>query len=250
MLSFDNGRPIARIETGKYKGKIVFVDSEEKADGPKYSKIDLRKNRLQPLLDPEARNIAYIAGPSGSGKSTYASTLAATFKKLFPKKDIYFFSRKPWEEDPAFKAIKPIQVKMDESIVKNPILLEDIEPGSLLIFDDVSTLNGKKLRDTVFALMEDVMEVGRARKLDMIITNHLILPNSRQFARTVMNELHSLTIFGRAGSAYQIKYALQKYFGMSQKQIEEVMSIKSRWVTVFKNYPITVMHENGAYILQ
>jgi len=248
-LNFEEGRPIAKIETGKYAGKIIYAEADDKISGPKYSRIDLRENRLSPLLDPELRNIAYIAGPSGSGKSTYASVLAGTFKKLFPKKDIYFFSRKPWEEDPAFKKIKPIQVNINESLVNNPIVMEDIEPGSLLIFNDVGTINGKKLRDAVFHLMMDVIEVGRAKKFDMIITNHLILPNTREFARTVMNELHSLTSFGKSGSAYQIRYALQNYFGLSKKQIEEILNLPSRWFTIFKSFPVCVMYEHGAYIL-
>jgi hypothetical protein len=248
-LSFEDGRPIAKIITGKYKGKVIFIDADENAPGAKYSKIDLRKNKVQPVLDPEIRDIAYIAGPSGSGKSTLASKLALTFKKLFPKKDIYFFSRKNWEEDPAFKKIKPIQVIIDKALVEDPIVMEDIDPGSLLIFDDVSTITNKAQKDSVYGLIKDVLEVGRARKLDMIITNHLINPNDREFARTILNELKSLTVFPKAGSAYQIRYALKNYFGLSKKQIDEILRIKSRWVTIYKTYPMTILYENGAYIL-
>ena len=250
MLSFNNGRPIARITTGKYKGKIIYIDEKEEAEGPHYQKIDLRKNKLEPLLDPEYRNVVYIAGPSGSGKSTYASVLANTFHKLFPKKDIFFFGRKSPKEDPAFaKNKKIIPVPIDANIVNNQVFLEDIDKGSLVIFDDVGTIHNKAQKDAVFHLMNDLMEVGRAKKIDVIITNHLINPEDRRFGRTVLNEMHSITIFGRSGSSYQINYVLKKYFGLDKKQIKEILELPSRWVTVYKTYPLAVLHEHGAYIL-
>lgn len=250
-LNFENGRPIARIETGKYAGKIIYVTDEEDPKGGQYQKIDLRKNRLEPLLDPEYRNIAYIAGPSGSGKSTYAGTLVRMFHKLFPKKNIYFFGRKSIDDDPAFKSVlKHIkQVPIDDKLAANPVQMEDIEKGSLIIFDDVGTIYDKHQKEAVFKLMEDLMEVGRARKLDLIITNHLVNPNDRKFARTVMNEMQSITLFGRSGARYQIEYALKKYFGLSKPQIEDILRLPGRWFTIFKSAPITVMHPHGAYVL-
>ena len=251
MLSFNNGKPIARITTGKYKGKIIYVDEKEDAEGPHYQKIDLRKNKLEPILDPEYRNVNYIAGPAGSGKSTYAAQLTETFHKLFPKKHIFFFGRKGIDEDPAFKkVVKHIkQVPIDGKLAANPVMLEDIDKGSLVIFDDVSTIYDKAQKDVVFKLIMDLMEVGRARKIDMIITNHLINPQAREFGRTVLNEMHSLTVFGRSGSRYQIEYALKKYFGLDKKQIDELLKLPGRWFTIFKSYPITVLHPHGAFVL-
>lgn len=251
MLSFNDGRPIARITSGKYKGKIIYVDEEEKAEGPHYQAVDLRSNLLDPVLDPEHRTINFIAGPSGSGKSTYAGKLAETFHKLFPKKHIFFFGRKSIDEDPAFKSIvKSIkQVPIDENLVRNPVVLEDIDKGSLCIFDDVGTIYDEAQKTVVFKLMEDLMEVGRARKIDLIITSHLVSPNDRKFARTVLNELHILTVFGKSGSRYQIEYVLQKYFGMAKKQIDKALNLPSRWLSVIKSYPMTVMYAHGAYVV-
>lgn len=256
-LNFDEGRPIGRIETGKYKGQIIYVRGFDDSDDPNkkasgYTKIDLRQNRVQPLMDPEIRNINYITGPSGSGKSTYAAMLAEMFHKLFPKKDIYFFGRKPIDEDPAFKKIvKHIkQVPIDDALAQNPVHMEDIEKGSLVIFDDVGTIYDKNQLLAVFKLMEDLMEVGRARKIDIIITNHLVNPNDKKFGRTIMNEMQSITVFGRSGSRYQIEYALKKYFGLSKNQIEDIFRLQSRWVTIFKSAPMAVLHQHGAYVLE
>jgi len=251
-LNFENGRPIARIDTGKYAGQIIYVNSQMQEKGSNYEKIDLRQNKLEPILDPENRTVTYIAGMSGSGKSTYAAGLAKIFHKLHPKKDIYFFGRKSIDEDDAFKNIvKSIkQVPIDNVLAMNPVQLEDIESGSLVIFDDVSTIYEKAQKDAVFKLMEDLMEVGRARKIDVIITSHLITPNDRKFGRIILNEMQTLTLFGKTGAKYQIEYVLEKYFGLTKKQINDILKLDSRWFTLYKQAPLVVLYEHGAYLLQ
>jgi hypothetical protein len=64
-----------------------------------------------------------------------------------------------------------------------------------------------------------------------------------------MNEMQSMTVFPKSGSAQQIKYALKTYFGLDKNQIENIINLPSRWVTIFKGFPQTVMYENGAFIL-
>jgi hypothetical protein len=64
-----------------------------------------------------------------------------------------------------------------------------------------------------------------------------------------MNEMTSVTIFPKSGSAQQIRYALTTYYGLSKQQVQNILNIRSRWVTVYKSYPMTVLHEKGAFIL-
>jgi len=248
-LSLTDGTPIARIISGKYKDKLIFIDGDESADGPHYAKIDLKKSKLEPIINPDQRGVYVVGGPSGSGKSTYAAVLAKSFKKIHPKKDIYFFSRTDVKDDPAYKKIKPIQVKIDETILNDPILIEDIDKGSLLIFDDVNTIHDKKIKGEVLHLIQDVLEVGRKMNLSIIITTHLINPVEKAFARTMLNEVQYLTFFPRGSSAFQIRYVLTSYFGADKKQIDEILKLPSRWVTISKLYPPVIMYDGGCYTL-
>lgn len=252
MLNLKDGQPIARIDSGKFKNEIIYLKADD-VDPDDYSgceKIDLRKNALTPILNTDERQIAYVSGPSGSGKTTYAVELATTYKKIFPKNDIYLFSRTDYKEDPAYAKLKPIQIELDDSLIDEPIDIEtELTGGSLVIFDDCATINDREIRRAVNDLIEDIMEVGRKLKIWMILTSHLVNMNDRKLGRTVMNELQTFTFFPKSGSAYQIRYCLKNYFGMSNKQIDEILKLKSRWVTVKKGYPQCVMYRHGVYLL-
>lgn len=251
MLNLKDGQPIGKIDRGKYKGEIIYIDRKD-ADEDDYSgcqEINLRKNTLSPLMNTDERQVSYIAGPSGSGKTTYAVELATSYKKIFPKRPIYVFSRADIKDDPAFKKLKVMQFTIDDSLAEDPIDITELEKGSLVIFDDCSTIGDKKIRDAVTHLIMDIMETGRKMGIWLILTNHLVNPNERRLGRTIFNEMQSFTFFGRSGSAYQIRYALKNYFGMDNKQIDKILKLKSRWVTVLKQYPTTVVYRHGAYIL-
>ena len=247
-LSLNDGQSIGKIATGDYKGKIIFIDADQKAAGQHYNEIKLGKNTLTPLPDMDKRGIYYVAGFSGSGKSYYASQLAMAYKKVYPDRLIYFFSRLPWEDDKAYAKLKPIQVDIAKVLGDNPIQSEDIEKNSLVIFDDVATINDKNLQKAVLHLMTDIMEVGRKLGLTLIITNHLINPTDKNFGRTVMNELTSLTVFP-TGSYSQVYYALNTYFGMTKKEVNRIMNLPTRWITVYKTAPLVVMHQHGCFTL-
>ena len=251
MLTLDDGQPIGKIKGGKYDGEIIFLNSEDfdEEDYNGCQKIDLRRNKLKPLMNTDARQVCYIAGPSGSGKTTYAVELAKSYHQIFPKRPIYVFSRTDVKNDPAFKGLKIMQVKLDETLVSDPIDITELEKGSLIIFDDCNTIGDRDIKKAVDALVIDIMEVGRKLGIWLILTNHLVNPNEKKFGRIVMNEMQSFTFFPRSGSAYQIRYCLKNYFGMSKKQIDDILALKSRWVTVLKSYPQCVVHIHGAYLL-
>jgi len=246
MLNYKTGRPIGLISSGKKKGEIIYIDAENK-DG--VDQIDLGKGNVVPIMNPEAREVDYIAGPSGSGKSSYAAMLAKSYHKLYPKNDMYIFSRDDATKDPAFKKLKLKQVMLDDSIVDDPIDIDEVAGGSLIIFDDTGTIIDKRIKEAVDKLIMDIMETGRKKDISLILTSHLVNPNERKFSRTVLNEMQALTCFPSSGSSYQIKYVLKMYFGLDNKKIDEILKLNSRWVTIYKNYPMTVMYEHGAFTL-
>ena len=247
-LGFDKGKQIAVVVSGPKKGKKVYIHTDDDNDDG-IRDINLGNGKLFPTMDKENRSVNYIAGPAGSGKSTYAVALALTFQKEFPGNDIYIFSRTNHKDDPAYKKLKATQVTLDESILENPIDLDEIESGSLIIFDDCNTIGNKEIKNEIDRLIMDILEVGRKMDINIILTNHLVNPNERKYARTVMNELQNFTFFPQSGSWYQVHYCLKNYFGLDNKQIDEIKHLKSRWVTVMKNYPMAVLHEHGAYLI-
>lgn len=232
--------------------------SEESEDGGQIGHISTigreyipRTGKLIPLPNFQERFVEYISGPSGSGKSTVASQLAQQFKIMYPGKPIYIFSRTDAKKDPAFLKLRPIQIDIDETMIDNPIDItkEVTEGGCLMIFDDCNTIHNDKVKKEIDKLMSDAMEVGRKLDCNIIITNHLVIPNEKKFARTMLNEMNMLTIFPKSGSSQQIKYALKTYYGLNNKQIDKILESPGRWVRISKTYPQYVLNEHGAYIL-
>lgn len=251
MLSFaDCGKPIAKIGEDilsiKTENDYCSDDDSEDDIGDDYDTDD----EVEPLLDFETRQVAYIAGPAGSGKSTMSVKMIKRFLKIHPDKQFFLFSRSSYKDDPAFNGMRVNQVMLDQSLLEQPIdITKELPGGAILLFDDVNTILDDKVKKAVEKLMADIMEVGRKFGVWIVITSHLVLPSEKKFARTVMNELHTLTVFPKSGSAQQIRYALKQYFGLSKDQIERIIQLPSRWVQISKSYPMYVVYEHGAYIL-
>lgn len=253
MLSFaDCGKPIAKIYDD-----VLFLrtDNDNCSDSEYDSEDDIgdeyeTDDEVEPLLDMETRQVAYIAGPSGSGKSTMAVKMIKRFLKVHPDKQFFLFSRSSYKDDPAFRGMRVNQVMLDESLIKEPIdITKELPGGAIILFDDVNTILDDKIKKAVEKLMADIMEVGRKFGVWIVITSHLVIPSEKKFARTVMNEAQTLTVFPKSGSAQQISYALKQYFGLTKKQIDTIIQLPSRWVQISKSYPMYVVYEHGVYIL-
>lgn len=279
MLSFSDGKPIAHIIGGPLNNEIIFIRTEE--DEPpkkccrKCSKLCYRKQcckkcslckeeiikdignsfklkdgKLFPLMNTDARSVNYIAGPSGSGKSTFAGNLIEEYRKIFPEKELFIFSRTDAMNDPALKKLKGSQIEISNNLIEEPIDIEkELSGGCVLLFDDCNTIQNAKFKKAVDDLIADILETGRKLGITIIITNHLVIPNEKKIARTILNELQYITVFPRSGSAQQITYALKTYFGLTKKQIETILQLPSRWVTISKSYPMYVIYEKGCYLV-
>lgn len=65
--------------------------------------IKFNSNKCMFLPDTVKRNIVYVAGASGSGKSYVSAEYARNYHLLFPKRNIFLFSKKG--SDPAFDCL-------------------------------------------------------------------------------------------------------------------------------------------------
>jgi hypothetical protein len=46
-----------------------------------------------------------------------------------------------------------------------------------------------------------------------------------------------------------LKYLLENYFGLLQKEIDNLKSIPSRWVTILQSYPTIAITKKSYFIL-
>ena len=203
------------------------------------------------LPDIETRQVLYVAGPSGSGKTEFSLQYIRNYLNINKNKDFYLFSRTPWEDDPAYKKLKlkPKQVIIDERLIDDPVdIADELVEGCIIFFDDCNTIHNDKIKKEIDKLMADIMEVGRKMQIYIVISNHLVIPNEKKFARTVLNEMNVMCVFPKSGSRYQIEYCLKNYFGYSKGQIKEFLDTDSRWVCFYKNYPQIVITQYEALI--
>lgn len=200
--------------------------------------------RVQPLPRFDKTERCYIAGPTDSGKSFYTARYLEQMVKVFPNKPIYLFS--DVKEDENLDHIENlIRVDMDELKDLDEIRPEDYE-DSICVFDDIDSLE-KKMYKLVSHFRDKLLRRGRHDNIGVVITNH----NLTNYAdtRVIMNEASSITFFIKSSGTDQIKYTLKKYCGLSTAEVKKVLSLASRWCTVYKNYPKYVMYEKGVYVL-
>lgn len=235
--------PFILVRGGKADGEIIYVDLEDSRGQGKPSVI--KREAIKEIgcedgnffqIPNEKTRCLLVAGPSGSGKSTYVKNYASMWKKLRPEAKIYLISRV--ENDPSLDGLEVQRVFLSEDLVTCPLEVEECQPGSMVIFDDCDAMSSKKLTDAIYKFQIQLLEIGRHMDIQVVITSHLIIgAKSQAQARTILNEHQSLTIFPGSGSAAQISFALGKYYGMTKKQINKILNMDSRWVTLIKVYP-------------
>jgi hypothetical protein len=228
-------RPIAFVK-GKSKKDDEVVYLHEDASINSFES----KERLNLYPPPKGkRQVVYVAGSSGSGKSFWTSEYIRSFLRYKPKSSVYLFSA--LSEDPAFddleRAKKVHRIKIDAKLIADPISIKDeIEPDSLLIFDDIDTL-AKSLLKEVHRIIHAVGEIGRHFAISMVVISHLINGSDRNFTRSIHNESMYTVLFPRGCSKYQLLYFLKNYIGLSTTEGKRVCSVNSRHVMISKNYP-------------
>ena len=142
----------------------------------------------------------YITGPSGSGNSTYTRKYLEQYVKQFKGRQIYLFSSPPSDE--SLDKIKPKRIKLDESLHTDPIKVQEFNE-SVCIFDDIDLISDKKIREAVYNILNQILEIGRHFKIHCIVTNHL--PTNGKDTRRILNEAHTVTYFPHSAGGH-IKY--------------------------------------------
>lgn len=258
--------------------KRIYNSCMEVINARKGKEFFLDDGILQPLpinIEDQVDN-GFVVGPSGSGKSVYIAKWLIEYKHMFPKNNIFLFSRK--SEDKAFDVIPDIKrvnlnntfinfmstidtldknneegdsnKSNDEDSDKNSTEDEDslnIFGNSCCIFDDIDTIPSKKIMELVKQLRDDMLETGRSKNIYVISTSHLILDYKN--TKKNLNEANFITLYPSQGAKQQIKEMLRRYQSLTTIQIARILSLPSRWVTIYIKAPQYVIYETGSYFL-
>lgn len=247
------GRPIAIIKGGKYDGKIIYVDSDTKQEEekeemekiPTFKELKLPSDAVfQPIPDKtKERDCHFISGASGSGKSTWTKKFVKEYQKQHKKNPVYLFSRK--KEDENLDDAKPLRIKIEDNLIEDPLKMEDFK-NSLVIFDDTDIISNKIHKAIVDHLRDEILQGGRSINVSSIITNHNF--TGREL-KTVLNECHTITVFP-ANYNRGMKYLLEEYLGIDKKIINKIRKANTRWITIFKNFPMVILEEREIYLVK
>jgi hypothetical protein len=233
-----NIQPKDEVILQYYKEALDKIDNYSKKD------FKIHDGELIPLPRINGRECLYVCGPSESGKSTYIGKYAQEYKQVFPNNNIYVFSR--LSEDEPIDELDPTRIEINNELIQDPIQPSELS-NSLVIFDDTDTIPDKKLNEAIQKLKNDLLETGRHNDVHVITSSHLV--TNYKETRKVLNECNSITFFPSSGSAHQITYCLKNYFGLNKQQINHILALPSRWVTIYKNYPQYVLYSKGIYLL-
>ena len=192
--------------------------------------------------DKAKRDTLYVCGPNQAGKSTYVAEYLRNFHKAHKDMPILLFSK--LEEDSVLDDIDAVERVVCEELPEEFNIEEYAD--TMCVFDDIDQFS-KDISNTLIGMINEILCNGAHHGISIVITNHLLSDYKK--TRTILNEVSCITVFPHSGCSYQLKDVLKRYVGMEKKQIEKVANTPSRWVTIFKDYPLVVLHQKGCYIV-
>ena len=101
------------------------------------------------------------------------------------------------KEDESLESVKPQRFKIDDSLHEDPIKIEDLK-DSIVIFDDIDVISNKKIKEAVYNILNQVLEIGRHYKISCIVTNHL--PTNGNWTRRILKESSCFVYFPASSS--------------------------------------------------
>jgi hypothetical protein len=243
-MSFNSdkkGKAIVTIKGGKFNGKTIYLSDDPVSDSglhKSFDKLEVTDGTFQVLPNKKSeRDVGMIVGKSGSGKSYWIKQWVKEYKKMHKDRPIFLFSS--LLEDKSLDEIEPQRMKIDDSLLTDPIEADELE-NALVIFDDIDALTNKKQKEAVYTILNKILTIGRHFNTSVLITSHLANGN---LLKTILNELHFFVYFPQSTTRTTL-YVLENYIGVSKKMFPLIKATRSRWACVFNNYPSSIITEH------
>ena len=232
---------------GCHSNKVIFVNNNPKTKvrNPMTELVVKENERVQMIPNKKKeRIISYVSGQSGSGKSYFTNKLAEEYHSMYPKRPIYLFSLLTDDKSIKCKQIK--RIKLDENFLKTELSLGDMK-NCLIIYDDVDTIKNKHIQGKLFHILDTLLQCGRHSNTSVVYVSHL--PCNGKDTKMILAECNNITIFPQTLGNRALRYLLGEYFGLDNKQIQKIKKLPSRHVTLVRTYPMVLLHEKGAFLL-
>jgi hypothetical protein len=206
--------------------------------------IPKSEGHLEVLPLNESSRIS-VFGPSGVGKSTWTGTFLKQYSSRYKKNDIFVFS--PIKGDSAFDKVKVNYVKIDDNILDDPLDISEFE-NSCCVFDDIESINDKKLQEAVIFFRDICLETGRHKNITTLCISHIILNGSQ--SKKMLNESDQVVVFPRS-NMNAIKNLVVRYYGFSKDDVNYLKHIgeKSRWTCIKRSFPTCIISENNIRVI-
>ena len=247
MLSLKSGFEIAKVKDKKDKSidTIYIKDIDEDMHGEKHMVDYIVKKSEHIQVMPSSKHCAVaVYGPSGVGKSYFVSNFLTEYRKKFKNKAIYVFS--PIKDEAGYIKNKAIYIKMDESIIADPLQVDEFE-NSICVFDDIEATN-KVFYPIISNFRDRLLEIGRHNNIDIISIHHVI--QGGVATRKIINESDMTVIFPRA-NFNSIEKLVKGYYGFTKPDVDYLRNLgkSSRWVCIKRSYPSVIISEKEIRIV-
>ena len=247
MISLKSGFEIAKVKDKKDKtiDTIYIKDLDEDMHGEKHmTDYVVKKSEHIQVSVPNKHFSFGVFGSSGVGKSYFIGQFLLEFRKKYKTRPIYIFS--PVKDDPAFLKAKPIYIKIDDSILTDPLQTPEFTDG-LVVFDDLESVN-KKYYATILDFRDKCLEVGRHNGIQTISISHTIQGGNT--TKKVINESDYVCVFPRSNFSAIQKLCVNHYgFGKADIQYIKNIGKTSRWVVIKRSYPSVIISEREVKIV-
>ena len=244
----DRGVPIAILHgKGRNDGDLVFLDETEEDESP-LEAPDGYKFAIEPTHHEGGRDVIMVGGKSGSGKSHIARNFAIRYHALHPDNPIFFISY--LDEDPTIDQISKVMKRIKpESLLESDPTVHDFA-SSLTIVDDVEGYerSNKEVHNKIQSVIDMIATMGRHNSSSIVVASHLLTDYKR--TRLFLGEANHFVVFAHGASQNQLYNLLCRYAGLDKVDVDAIRNLRSRWVCVRTIFPLTVIHENGVYILR
>lgn len=219
---------VARVigsKSGRVEGFITMTSESNE----EIIEIDAKLYDNEPLIPMSKQRLAIvISGGSDEGKSTTGAMFTTQYKKMMPKREIYFVSQKRLAVDRNFSKIQGIH-QMDSEEIEEFVI--DDYSDCLFIIDDSDFGKEKKM---VMEMLNLIATVGREYRISFIFITHF---NSRLNESQVYKEFQLYVTFHENLVNNRM---LEQNMGMTKAKIESLRELKSSFYVFNKIFRVVI----------